>query len=189
MLTTVIRQLENFIDWSGRTVSWLSLFLVLVTFLVVLLRYVFDEGSIALQESMTYLHACVFLLGMAYTLQQDAHVRVDIFYARFSETGKAWVNLIGASFFLLPFMLFISWISWQYITDSWQVFEGSREADGLPGVFLLKSLILVMTTLLSLQALVQIFHAMQTLIGNDADAVANNDNKADKLNDNHQGQP
>ena len=160
----ILDRLEQFIDWSGRTVSWLSLALVLVTFLVVVLRYIFDEGSIALQEMSTYLHACVFLVGMAYTMQQDAHVRVDIFYARLSPRAKAWVNLSGTLFLLLPFMLFVSWISWQYIADSWSVLEGSREAGGLPGVFLLKSLILVMTFLLSLQALTQIARNIETIL-------------------------
>jgi TRAP-type mannitol/chloroaromatic compound transport system permease small subunit len=93
---------------------------------------------------------------MAYTLQQDAHVRVDIFYNRCSKRTKAWIDLLGAVFLLLPFMLFVSWISWSYILESWSVLEGSREAGGLPGVFLLKSLILVMTFLLSLQALTQV---------------------------------
>jgi len=168
MFPAIIKQLENFIDWSGRAVSWLSLALVLVTFTVVVLRYLFDSGSIALQESMTYLHACVFLVGMAYTLQHDAHVRVDIFYSQFSAIGKAWVDLIGACFFLLPFILFVSWISWEYVANSWSVFEGSREAGGIPGVFLLKSLILVMAALLSLQAFTQVFHNMQTLMSPDS---------------------
>jgi len=167
MFSKVLAGVEAFIDWSGRTVSWLSLFLVLVTFIVVVLRYVFDSGSIALQEITTYLHASVFLTGMAYTLQQNAHVRVDIFYSRFSEQTKAWVDLFGALFLLLPFMLFISWISWEYIADSWSVFEGSREAGGLPGVFLLKSLILVMTFLLSLQACTQIARNIETLVQRD----------------------
>ena len=164
MLSKTLAGIESFIDWSGRTVSWLSLFLVLVTFLVVVMRFVFDSGSIALLEATTYLHACIFLIGMAYTMHQDAHVRVDIFYNRFSAPTKAWVDLCGALFLLLPFMLFISWISWEYIADSWSVLEGSREAGGLPGVFLLKSLILVMTSLLSLQALVQVARNIQTLL-------------------------
>ena len=107
----ILASIEAFIDWSGRTVSWLSLILVLVTFVVVVIRYAFDSGSIALQETTTYLHATVFLVGMAYTLQHDAHVRVDIFYAGFSRQTKAWVDLFGALFLLLPFMVFISWIS------------------------------------------------------------------------------
>lgn len=167
MFNQTLAGIEAFIDWSGRTVSWLSLFLVLVTFTVVVLRYVFDSGSIALQEVSTYLHATIFLVGMAYTLQQDAHVRVDIFYSQFSRQGKAWVDLFGALFLLLPFMLFVSWISWIYITDSWSVFEGSREAGGLPGVFLLKSLILVMTTLLSLQAFTKIARDIETILHHD----------------------
>ena len=164
MLKRILTALESFVDWSGRTVSWLSLLLVLVTFVVVVMRYVFDSGSIALQETATYLHASVFLVGMAYAMQQNAHVRVDIFYARFSGQTKAWVNLFGALFFLLPFMLFISWISWQYIVDSWSVLEGSREAGGLPAVFLLKSLILVMTFLLSLQACTQIARNIEIIL-------------------------
>ncbi len=168
MLSKTLAGIESFIDWSGRTVSWLSLFLVLITFIVVVLRYVFDSGSIALQEVTTYLHATIFLVGMAYTLQQDAHVRVDIFYSRCSRRSKAWIDLFGALFLLLPFMLFISWVSWIYIADSWSVLEGSREAGGLPGVFLLKSLILVMTFLLSLQAGTQIARNIQTILTDDS---------------------
>ncbi len=164
MLDKTLTYTERFIDWSGRTVSWLSLLLVLVTFIVVVLRYVFDTGSIAFQETTIYLHASIFLVGMAYTLQQDAHVRVDIFYARCSAKTKAWIDLCGAVFLLLPFMLFLSWISWPYIVDSWSVFEGSREAGGLPGVFLLKSLILVMTSLLSLQTFVQIARNIEIIL-------------------------
>jgi len=167
MFNRALAGIESFIDWTGRTVSWLSLLLVLVTFIIVVLRYVFNSGSIALQEVTTYLHATVFLVGMAYTLQQDAHVRVDIFYTQFSKQTKAWVDLVGALFLLLPFMLFVSWVSWLYIADSWSVLEGSREAGGLPGVFLLKSLILVMTSLLSLQAFTQIARNIETILHTD----------------------
>jgi len=169
MFNRTLLGIESFIDWTGRTVSWLSLLLVLVMFLIVVLRYAFDTGAIALQEITTYLHATVFLVGMAYTLQQDAHVRVDIFYTRFSKYSKAWVDLFGALFLLLPFMLFVSWMSWLYIADSWSVLEGSREAGGLPGVFLLKSLILVMTLLLTLQAFTQIARNIETILATDAD--------------------
>jgi len=173
MIDKTLTRIESFIDWSGRTVSWLSLLLVLVTFIVVVLRYVFDIGSIALQETTTYFHAAIFLIGMAYTMQQDAHVRVDIFYAGFSKQTKAWVDLFGALFLLLPFMLFISWISWQYIADSWSVHEGSREAGGLPGVFLLKSLILFMSGLLSLQALTQVARNIDIILSKDTNYTPN----------------
>ena len=175
ILSKALASIESFIDWSGRTVSWLSLFLVLVTFIIVVLRYVFDSGSIALQEITTYLHASIFLVGMAYTMQQDAHVRVDIFYTRCSKQTKAWIDLFGALFLLLPFMLFVSWVSWSYIADSWFVLEGSREAGGLPGVFLLKSLILVMTFLLSLQACTQIARNIQTILSADVATDSHNE--------------
>ena len=160
---SLIDSLERFIDWSGRTVSWLTLLMVIVTFVIVVLRYVFDIGWIALQESVTYMHAMVFLVGASWTLQQEAHVRVDIFYSRFSPRTKAWIDLGGSLLMLLPVMMFVAWISWAYVIDSWGVLEGSREAGGLPAVFLLKSLILVMAAMLILQALVQITRSVQTL--------------------------
>lgn len=163
MLIQTIKHIENLIDWSGRAVSWLTLFMVIITFVVVVLRYVFDIGWIALQESITYLHAMVFLIGAAYTLQQDAHVRVDIIYNKLSQKNRAWVNLLGSVFMLLPLTVFISYISWSYITGSWSVMESSREAGGLPGVFLLKSLILAMSVLLILQGLAQVMRSITNI--------------------------
>lgn len=158
-----IDNIERFIDWSGRAVSWLTLLMVIVTFIVVVLRYVFDIGWIALQESITYMHAMVFLVGASWAMQQEAHVRVDIFYSRFSSKTKAWIDLFGSLLLLLPVMAFIAWISWEYVSESWSVLEGSREAGGLPGVFLLKSLIPVLAVMLILQALVQIVRCAQTI--------------------------
>lgn len=167
-MNTILTAIERFIDWTGRAVSWLTLLMVLTTFIVVVLRYAFDIGWIALQESVTYMHALVFLVGAAYTLQRDEHVRVDIFYSRCSPDTRAWIDLFGATFLLLPFMLFMSWVSWEYVIDSWGVMEGSREAGGLPGVYLLKSLILVLAALLSLQALAQVGRNAIKLLGPDA---------------------
>lgn len=164
---TLIDKIEAFIDWSGRTVSWLTLLMVIITFIVVVLRYIFDIGWIGLQESITYLHATVFLVGTAWAMQQQAHVRVDIFYSRFSVKTRAWIDLLGSLFFLLPVMIFIAWISWEYVSASWAVLEGSREAGGLPAVYLLKSLILVLALMLMLQALVQISRSLQLIRSND----------------------
>jgi len=160
-------KLEQFIDWTGRSISWFVLAMVLVTFMVVLLRYVFDMGWIALQESISYFHSLVFLLGAAYTLKQNGHVRVDIFYNRLGKKGKAWVDLIGHILILMPVMIFIIWVSMPYIMDSWSVAESSREAGGLPGVYLLKSLILVMAGLLILQGLAMTLKALLTVTGNE----------------------
>lgn len=151
-IENIANKIEQFINWSGRLVSWLVLAMVLVMFCVVVLRYVFDMGWIALQESISYFHSIVFLIGAAYTLQQDAHVRVDIFYSRLNETGKAWVDLLGHVFILMPVMLFIIWVSWPYVMNAWDVQESSREAGGLPGIYLIKSLILIMAALLIVQA-------------------------------------
>ena len=127
--------------------------MVLVMFSVVILRYIFNEGSIALQESVTYMHAVVFMLGAAYTLKNDGHVRVDIFYSKMSDRNKAIVNFSGNLLLLLPVCIFIVWSSWDYVTESWRLKESSREAGGLPWIYLLKTSILIMAFLLILQAL------------------------------------
>ena len=165
MIKKLASTIETLIDFSGRAVSWLALLMVIITFIVVVLRYLFDYGSIGLQESVTYMHATLFLVGAAWTLQQNAHVRVDILYNRCSEKTRALIDLLGSLFLLMPLMLFIAWISWQYVADSWGVYEGSREAGGLPGVFLLKSLILLMAALLVLQAIANSLNALLCLRG------------------------
>lgn len=160
MLNTIANKLESIVDFTGRTVSWLALAMVLTTFIVVILRYLFDSGSIALQESVTYMHAILFLVGAAWTLKQNAHVRVDILYNRCTKKTRALIDLLGSLLLLLPLVSFIAYISWEYVLDSWDVMEGSREAGGLPGVFLLKSFILVMSALLVVQAVANMFAAL-----------------------------
>ena len=145
--------LETIPRLVGRTVAWLSALMVLVTFLVVLLRYAFDLGWIAMQESVTYMHAALFMLGAAYTLQLEGHVRVDILYQKRSRRGQAWTDLAGTLLLLFPVTAFIAWIGWEYVSESWRIAEGSREAGGIAGVWLLKSLILVMPALLLMQGL------------------------------------
>ncbi len=138
-------------DQFGKFIAWGSLTLVLITALVVVLRYAFNTGSIALQESIMYNHAILFMLGIAYTYQHNQHVRVDVFYSQFSKQRRAWVNLIGSVLFSLPVMIFIMWSGWDYVAASWQIHEGSAEAGGLEFLYVLKSLILVMAVLVILQ--------------------------------------
>jgi len=159
--------IDDFIDLIGRAVSWLSLFMVLGTCLIVLLRYGFDSGSIAMQEAINYMHAMVFLIGASYTLKYNEHVRVDIFYAAFSARKKAIFDTLGYIFILMPVMIFIFWVSWQYVADSWQVHESSREAGGLAGVYLLKSFILIMPLLLLLQAIAKILQSIEIILQED----------------------
>ena len=127
--------------------------MVAAVVIVVITRYFLQVGSIALQELITYLHATIFLLGMSYALKHDGHVRVDIFYRDFSQKKKALVNLIGGIFFVLPISVFILWVCMDYVVASWSILETSKENNGLPFVYLLKSLMLVMPSLLILQAL------------------------------------
>ncbi|MDH5408762.1 MAG: TRAP transporter small permease subunit [Gammaproteobacteria bacterium] len=162
-MNNLIDALENFSEKTGRAIAWLTLLMVVITFLVVVLRYVFDTGWIALQESVTYLHAMVFLLGAAYTMKQEAHVRVDIFYRKMNPTRQAWVDLLGGLLLLLPVCLFIFIASWEYVVSSWSLLEGSPEAGGLPLVFLLKSCILLMSGLVLLQGLAHSLRAFARL--------------------------
>jgi TRAP-type mannitol/chloroaromatic compound transport system permease small subunit len=99
------------------------------------------------------MHATLFMLGAAYALRRDGHVRVDIFYQRMTRRGRAWVDLLGTLLLLFPVCAFIAWVGWEYVLESWQVMEGSREAGGLPGVYLLKTLMLLMPVLVMLQGL------------------------------------
>lgn len=150
-MQTIINKLEQTSELSGRFIAWFTLFIVLITFVVVTLRYVFDIGSIALQESISYLHAFVFMLGAAYTLKHDGHVRVDIFYRNMSDTKKAWVDFFGTLFLLFPVCLFILFSSWDYVFTSWSLLEESSEAGGLAYVYLLKTSLLIMPLLLMIQ--------------------------------------
>lgn len=167
-MINTIKTLTHWIDTAseriGWAVSWLALAMVLLTGTVVLLRYLFHVGWIAMQEISTYFHAMLFMLGAAYTLKMDGHVRVDIVYRPLSPRGKAWVDLLGTLFLLLPVCLFLLWMGWEYVVASWAVQEGSREAGGLNLIWLLKSLILLMPLLIMLQGMAQIGHALLTLL-------------------------
>ena len=118
--------------------------MALITTTVVILRYGFSTGAIALQESITYLHGSLFMLGVAYALYSGAHVRVDIFYRDFTARQKAWVNALGGLVFLLPLCVVVVVLSWGYVADSWAVRESSPEPGGIPFLYLLKSLLPLM---------------------------------------------
>lgn len=148
----------------GRLTAWGTLAMVVVTFAIVVLRYLFNLGWIAMQELVTYLHAMIFMLGAAYTLKHDGHVRVDIFYQKASARGRAWVDLLGTLLFLLPFCLFLFWVSWEYVAASWALHEGSRDSGGLPWLYLLKTLIPVMSLLLILQGVVMLLRNLLVVL-------------------------
>ncbi|MEE4218155.1 MAG: TRAP transporter small permease subunit [Xanthomonadales bacterium] len=147
----------------GRSVAWLTLLMTLMTFLVVVLRYGFNEGWIWMQESVTYLHATVFMAAAAWAFQTGDHVRVDIFYREASPAYRHRVDIAGTLLFLLPFSLFLLYTGWDYVASSWAVRETSAEPGGLPLVWLLKTLVLVLPVLLLLQSGVTVAQSLAGL--------------------------
>lgn len=159
--------LDRISVFIGKTAAWLTLVMVIVTFVVVVMRYVFGIGLIWLQESIIWMHAFVFMMGAAYTLQQEEHVRVDIFYRNMSPKRKAWVDLIGIVLFLLPLCFFLAWKASDFVVISWKLEEASRESGGLPYplIPLLKSILVVMPVSVALQGIALLMRSVATLRG------------------------
>ncbi len=164
MLQKLVTAIGAFTDLTGRVISWFTLIMVILTFTIVVLRYVFNLGWIAMQESVLYFHGSVFMLGAAYTFKQDAHVRVDIFYHKFSKRNKAWVDLFGTLLLLFPVCIFILIISFDYVSLSWRILEESSEAGGLPFVYLSKSFILLFALTLFLQGVAEVAKNLLVLL-------------------------
>lgn len=137
----------------GRFVSWCALGMMLCQVFAVVARYVFSYGIISVQEAVVYGHALLFLLGSACLLQFNQHVRVDIFYQWFSPKSRRVIDLLSMLLFILPVVAVIAWVGFPYVVRSWETLEGSRQAGGLPAIFLLKTAILVFAGTLFLQAL------------------------------------
>ncbi len=138
---------------SGRLTAWLTLFMVVATTVIVVMRYVFDAGLIWLQESVIWMHAAVFMVGAAYTLLHEEHVRVDIFYRNMSERWRAITDFGGVIVFLLPLCGFLAFKAYDFAAASWSIHESSREPGGLPYplIPILKSIVVVMPILVALQ--------------------------------------
>lgn len=152
----------------GRGVAWLALVMVIVQFIIVVQRYVFGIGSIWMQESIVYMHGALFMLAAGYTLLHNGHVRVDIFYREASPRRKAMTDMFGSLFFLLPMCVTIIWLAWPYVSNSWAIFEGSKETSGIHGVYLLKSIIILFAGLVALQGLSLVYHSARILLGREA---------------------
>lgn len=144
-------------------VRWAGLALVIVTAAIVIQRYVFGVSMTKLQESVIYLHAILFLLSSAAALLTGGHVRVDIIYSKLSEKGKAWTDLAGTYLALIPMSWLILETSRSYVGGAWRILERSRESDGLPLVFLLKTSIPLFAVMMILQGLSMAARAALTL--------------------------
>ena len=172
---SAVQAIDAFTDLTGRTIAWLTVIMVALVVTVVITRYFLTIGSIALQESVTYLHCMIFMLGLGYTLQHDGHVRVDIFYRHFSDRKKALINFLGGVFFLTPASLLLFFSSWDYVVASWAISETSAENNGLPFIYLLKTLMLLMPVTLLLQGIAEIVRSGLILSGADVSVNAKTD--------------
>lgn len=174
-LELLARAIDAVNERIGRTVAWITLVMVLVQFVVVVMRYAFGIGSVGMQESIVYMHATVFLVAAAYTLLHDGHVRCDIFYVDATPKRQALVDIFGVCVFLLPMCVLVAWTAWPYVVSAWAVHEGSPEGSlGIPGVYLLKSVILVFAALVALQGLALAARSLLSFLG----VAANSENQA-----------
>ena len=155
VVNALVHTIDRISELIGQLFSYLCVLMVLVTCYIVITRYIFNQGSIAIQESVIYINAMLFMLTAGFTLKHNGHVRVDVFYSHASVRYKAWVDFLGCIFLLIPVCIFIFWVSWSYVVSSWSIHEASGEAGGLPYVYLLKTLIPLMCALLILQGVAE----------------------------------
>ncbi|MGE0716741.1 MAG: TRAP transporter small permease subunit [Alphaproteobacteria bacterium] len=164
-IAAFIRLVEAANDRMGRAASWLALATVVICATVVILRYVFSIGLIWLQDLYVWTHAAVFMLGAAFALMRNGHVRVDIYYASMSPRGQAWVEILGFFTCLVPWIGVLAWLGWPYVAASWELGEGSAQVGGMPGLFVLKTVILVFCAAIFLQGLAGVARAFLLLAG------------------------
>lgn len=153
VLAGFVRVAEAVNDVVGRSVAYLTLATVLICATVVVIRYAFHTGFIWLQELFVWTHAVAFMLGAGYTLMVNRHVRVDIVYATRSEQTRAWLDLLSTVVFLFPWIFVLWYFAWPYVAASWELGEESPQVGGMPGLYLLKSVLLIFCVLMFLQGL------------------------------------
>lgn len=161
MLERLAAAFEAASEGSGRIASWGMILVVATVTLVVVLRYAFATGFVWLQELYVALHGATFMLGAAYTLKHEGHVRIDIAYGRFGRGYRRWVDALGVVLLLIPTLGLILWTALPYVADSWQRLEGSRQSGGLPGAFLLKSVIPLFCLLMLGQAVALLIRCLE----------------------------
>ena len=149
----------------GRGVAWVTALLVVVIFADVVMRYAFNMSFVFTQELEWHLFGFIFLIGAGYTLLHDGHVRVDVIYQRLGFRGRAWINLLGVLFFLIPGCLMVIETSWKFTMTSFSMMEGSPDPGGIPFRFIVKGFIPTGFTLLLLQGLSLGIHSFLQLIG------------------------
>tara|TARA_B110000259_G_scaffold184566_1_gene231872 strand:+ start:933 stop:1424 length:492 start_codon:yes stop_codon:yes gene_type:complete len=152
-MNEIAKKIDIFNEKIGILTSYLAIPLILLTFIVAFMRYILDFGSIAIQEIIIYFHALIFTIGASYTLKNDMHVRIDIFYNNLTPKKKKTINFYGTIFFLIPTCVLIFVTSFNYVLSSILLLESSKEAGGLPVLYILKIYILLLPITLFLQAI------------------------------------
>lgn len=152
-------------EMVGKSAAWSAFALVITQFGIVLMNHLYSEGSIAIQESLTYMHSSLFLGAAGYTLLHNGHVRVDVFYSSMTKKRKAYVNLAGTLIILFPVLFMIGFYALPYVSASWQILEGSTESSGLQFVFVLKTLILIFVFSTLLQGISVSIHSIIVIAG------------------------
>lgn len=164
LLKGYIRFTDRLTQLVGQAASWLTLMLVALIVYDVVMRYLFNRSSVAIYEMEWHLFALIFLLGAAFALKHDRHVRVDVLYSRFGKKGQAWVNLIGTLLLLLPFCLVIINAGWDFLSNSFNLGESSADAGGLPARYLIKSAIPLGFFMVLLQAINLMFRSILIIL-------------------------
>ena len=165
VLKTFSRWIDILNEWVGRGVAWVTLALVLVIFVDVVMRYLFNTSFVFTQELEWHLFGFIFLIGAGYTLLHDGHVRVDIIYQRLGLKGQAWINLLGVIFFLIPGCLMVMTTSWKFTVNSFMIMEGSPDPGGIPLRFIIKGCIPAGFFLLLIQGLSLGMHSLMRILG------------------------
>ena len=164
-IKTITRWIDNMNEWVGSGVAWVTLGLVLVVFVDVVMRYLFNKSYVFTQELEWHLFGFIFLMGAGYTLLHDGHVRVDIIYQRLGLKGRAWTNLLGVILFLIPGCIMVITTSWQFAANSFSMMEGSPDPGGIPFRFIIKGCIPLGFTLLLLQGFSLGLHSFMQILG------------------------
>lgn len=164
----ILNAYVKFVDWLnekiGYLTAWLASVLVVVMCYDVFTRYVLNNSKVAVQEMEWHIFSIMFLMGAAYTLKRDKHVRVDVFYMKCSEKVRAWIDLLGNLIFLIPYSMLVIYTSTNFVRFSWMSKEGSPDPGGLPGRYVLKAFITVGFILVVLQGFSQAFKAFFVII-------------------------
>ena len=162
-MLSIIKTIESIIRWIGEKSSYINVFLVMIICIDVFMRYILNTTQTWVIELEWHLFALIFLLGASYTLQEDQHVRVDLFYADRSIKSKAWINISGTLLFLVPWCLVLINSSFNYATNSWMMNEGSPNPGGLPARYIIKYSMTFGFVLLLLQGIAVIYRSVQTI--------------------------